>query len=232
MATPFLTTLSQLPEKGAVTWDSEGTEGGKFHSRKLHVPTEESGLTLGRGYDMKSRTAAGVLIDLIRAGLPRADAEKISKGAGLRGKAAKRFVVDNRLEDFEITPAAQKRLFEIAYDAEAAEAKRIATKEDVRAKYGATDWGKLDPAIQEILVDLKFRGDYTPAARTRIQKYVAANDLESFAKQLADETLWAKVPPDRFKRRKKFLEEAVARRRAEGALRTKAAIPRSQKGRP
>ena len=232
MGAEFVTTLSQQPEKGMVTWDSEGTEGGKFHSRKLHVPSDESGLTLGRGYDMKSRTAAGVLIDLVRAGLPRSDAETISKGAGLKGKAAKKFIADNELRDFEITPAAQRKLFEIAYEAEAAEAKRIALKDDVRAKYGATDWGKLDPAIQEILVDLKFRGDYTPAARTRIQKYVAANDLEGFAKQLADAALWAKVPPDRFKRRKKFLEDAVARRKAEGTLRSKAAIPRSRKGLP
>ena len=225
MGSDFVTALSLQPEKGTVTWDSEGTEGGRFHSRRLHVPSDESGLTLGRGYDMKSRTASGVLIDLIRAGLARADAETISKGAGLKGKAAKKFIADNELEGFEITPAAQKKLFEIAYDAEAAEAKRLATKADVKAKYGATDWATLDPAIQEILVDLKYRGDYTPSARTKIQKYVAANDLEGFAKQLADAALWAKVPSDRFKRRKKFLEEAVAKRRAEGTLRSKVILP-------
>ena len=232
MGTTIVSTLSELPEKGTVTWDSEGTEGGRFHSRRLHVPSDASGLTLGRGYDMKSRTAAAVLIDLIRAGLPRADAERISKGAGLKGKAARQFIADNRLGDFEITPAAQKRLFEIAYEAEAAEAQRLATKADVMAKYGTTDWATLNPAIQEILIDLKFRGDYTPAARTRIQKYVAANDLEGFAKQLADPALWAKVPRDRFQRRRKFLEEAVAKRRAEGTLRSKAGIPRSRRGRP
>ena len=42
----------QEPKEGKVTFNSEGTEGGFFHSRKLHVPTASSGLTLGRGYDM------------------------------------------------------------------------------------------------------------------------------------------------------------------------------------
>ena len=33
------------PSEGLVTWDSEGAEGGPYHSRILQVPTDESGLT-------------------------------------------------------------------------------------------------------------------------------------------------------------------------------------------
>lgn len=47
----------EKPKEGTITFDSEGTEGGLFHSRKLHVPTFSSGLTIGRGYDMRFKTA-------------------------------------------------------------------------------------------------------------------------------------------------------------------------------
>lgn len=225
--TPALTALD-VPEIGTVTWDSEGSEGGRYHSRRPHVPSASSGLTIGRGYDMKSRTGSGVLVDLLRAGVPRADAERLARGAGLQGEAAKRFLRENGLEGFEITPAAQRKLFEIAYDAEAAEAMRLATKADVRAKYGEVDWERLDPAIREMLIDMKFRGDYTPAARARIQKYVVANDLVGFARTLCDREHWPGVPQDRFDRRKRFLEEAVAERRAAGGVREKR-LPGSEK---
>ena len=214
MASDSTTVAQEIPAQGMVTWDSEGSEGGKYHSRKLHVPSEASGLTIGRGSDMKSRTARQVLVDLLRAGVPRAAADALSQGAGLQGARAKQFIRDEALGDFEITPAAQRRLFEIAYEEEAGEARRLATKDDVRRKYGPTNWEKLDPAIREMLVDLKFRGDYTPAARERIQRYVVRNDLAGFAKALADPTLWTKVPTDRFRRRRKFIEGALAQRKA------------------
>src|SRR5690606_18162454 len=141
---------------------------------------------------------------------PREEAEQLSRGAGLQGAAAKLFIREQGLEQFEISPPAQRRLFEIAYEQEAAEAKRVATKADVRAKYGEVDWDALDPAIRETLIDMKFRGDYTPAARTKIQKYVVANDLAGFARHLGARENWPKVPLDRFERRKRFLEAAVA----------------------
>jgi len=52
MADDFVSSTSTVPAKGKVTWNSEGREGGKYHSRKLLVPNNSSGLTLGRGYDM------------------------------------------------------------------------------------------------------------------------------------------------------------------------------------
>lgn len=54
------------PAEGVVTFDSEGTEGGLYHSRILHVPTETSGLTLGRGYDMKLKIGTQISADLSR----------------------------------------------------------------------------------------------------------------------------------------------------------------------
>lgn len=156
------------PDKGMVTWDSEGMEGGTYHSRKLHVPSKESGLTIGRGYDMKTKNAGTIVNDLTKAGVSKEDAETISGAAGKKGPDAEKFITDNKLENFEITQAGQKILFEGSYATEESEAKRLATKDDVTAKYGSTDWDKLDPAIKEMLVDLKFRGDYDGAAREKI----------------------------------------------------------------
>jgi hypothetical protein len=70
---------------------------------------------------------------------------------------------------------------------------------------------KLHPAIQELIVDLKYRGDYTPETRKLVQPLIVKNDLEGLAAAMADETYWTnmRVPPDRFRRRKTFMEDAV-----------------------
>ena len=221
MGTRFVSTTSVTPSKGIVTWDSEGTEGGKYHSRKLHVPSDASGLTIGRGYDMKTKTKAGIVNDLTAAGVDEANAKKLSGAAGLQGAAARKFITDNNLAAFEITEAAQKALFEISYKAEAAEAKRLATKQDVVDKYGATDWSKLHPAIEQMLVDMKFRGDYDGRARTLVQPSVVANDLEKFAAVMMDAAKWPNVPKDRFNRRVAFLQDALKEHRAAAAAAAK-----------
>ena len=78
--------------KGQFTFDEEGKEGGRLHSRKLHVPTKESGLTIGRGYDMKERSKKGIETDLRKAGMDKGKAKLHSSAAGLSGKAAKKFI--------------------------------------------------------------------------------------------------------------------------------------------
>ncbi len=189
------------PAVGLLTFAAEGTEGGRYHSRCLHVPTAGSGLTLGRGYDMKERTKAEVRDDLIAAGVPTDKAALISQAAGLQGNGAEEFIAENDLEDFEITLDAQLKLFETVYDWLERETRRLATKDDVTRTYGATDWDALHPTIKEVLVDLRFRGDYTPTTRRFLQTHVADNDLAGFAVAIRDRDNWPGVPPDRFQRR-------------------------------
>ncbi|CAB4005152.1 Hypothetical predicted protein [Paramuricea clavata] len=191
--------------RGQLTFDAEGQEGGRFHSRKLHVPTDKSGLTIGRGYDMKEKTKKQIETDLRKAGIDKAKAKLLSCAAGLRGKAAKKFIKDNKLENFEITPCQQKKLFEITYEAMEKDVRRIVNKKDVVELYGKTDWNKLLPAIKEILIDLRFRGDYTPETRKIIQRAVAENDLKTFTALMEDRNNWKNVPKDRFQRRVNFL---------------------------
>lgn len=188
--------------RGQLTFDAEGTEGGAFHSRKPHVPTNSSGLTIGRGYDMKERSSEQVIKHLTEVGLTPDQAKLYAGGAMLVGTKAKDYINSKSLP--EITSAQQKKLFEISYAEAEADVKRICEKPDVVTKYGKTNWDKLKPVIKEILVDLRFRGDYTPTSRVEIQKLVVENDLQSLAKVLADREKWPDVPTDRFNRRRDF----------------------------
>lgn len=196
------------PLVGKVTFESEGAEGGPYHSRKLHVPSLTSGLTIGRGFDMKTKSAFKVSQDLISAGVTQKDAALLSKAAGLSGATAKAFIVTHKLDKFEITQQVQVKLFNISYKEEEAETKRLCTKADVEAKYGKCNWMTLDSAIKQILVDLKFRGDYTGGTRKFLQKHVVANDTKEFLKAISDRTNWLqlRVPQDRFQRRITFFK--------------------------
>lgn len=194
-------------ESGQFTFDNEGTEGGKNHTRKPHVPTDESGLTVGRGYDMKERTAKGIKADLMAAGLSEEDAALYAKAAGLSGADARKFIKDNKLP--ELTLAQQKELFKRTYAWMESDVKRICEKLDTVGAYGATDWKKLDPAIKTLITDLRFRGDYNTETRKFLQPLIVANDVVGLAKVMADRTKWPKVPAQRFDNRKEFANDAA-----------------------
>ncbi|MFK5949485.1 MAG: hypothetical protein QM500_12035 [Methylococcales bacterium] len=136
------------PLVGKVTFESEGAEGGPYHSRKLHVPSLTSGLTIGRGYDMKTKSALKINQDLISAGLAKNDVALLSKASGLFGATAKAFIVTHKLRAFEITQQAQVKLFSISYKEEEAETIRLCTKLDVEAKYGKCNWMTLNSTIK------------------------------------------------------------------------------------
>ena len=135
------------PTEGGLTWGTEGNEGGPYHSRRLHVPDGNSGLTLGRGYDLRERVGATAQADLASAGLAGGMAFKISTAAGKRGADASRFVIDNDLLDFEITPQVQLKLFEKVYDEHLADVKRISNGAAMVGAYGKVNWDRLDLRI-------------------------------------------------------------------------------------
>jgi len=198
------------PTRGMVTFESEGVEspGSQFHSRVLHVPSNTSGVTIGRGYDMKMKSSAKIEAELASAGVPAADAKEIAKAAGLSGAGARAF--RDAHKNFQISQEAQVKLFDISYREEEAEVKRISAKPDCVAAYGAADWDKAHPAIRDIFVDLKFRGDYTSASRKLAQKLLVNNDLKGLAACMKTQANWSAVPSDRFRRRNDFLAKAVA----------------------
>jgi len=215
MASTDTTASDSTPEIGLITWDSEGMElpGNRFHSRVLHVPTEGSGLTLGRGYDMKERTPAEISRDLVAAGVAAADAALIGQAAGLFGAGARKFIADHHLEKFEVSKPTQKNLFITTYNKLKADVVRISAKPDVVAAYGACNWPNIQQPIVDLVVDLRFRGDYTGTTRALVQKLVAGNNLAGLAQAMKVPASWANVPVDRRQRRIAFLDKALASRR-------------------
>lgn len=199
------------PTKGKLTWDVEGHEGGLHHSRRLHVPDGNSGLTLGRGYDLRERQGPNVQADLANAGVPGDLAFKISRAAGKRGINASRFVIDNDLLDFEITPQAQLKLFEIVYEEKLKEVRRVSELTNTIRDHGKVEWKKLDARILDVLVDLTYRGDYRLDTRKFLQKHVVNNDFAKFKTEIAKKSNWPNVPQDRFERRKVYVETAQPR---------------------
>jgi GH24 family phage-related lysozyme (muramidase) len=120
--------------RGQVTFEAEGA------GSKPYVPDDNSGLTIGRGYDLKDRTCEEVVSDLQRAGLDSVQAMKYAEAAHLNAADARKFIADhqeaslakaaealglkgdeaahyvqvNRLA--ELSPKQQKELFELAYE--------------------------------------------------------------------------------------------------------------------
>lgn len=163
-------------KKGELTIQGEGVQ-----NKIYPPPTASSGVTLGIGYDLGSRSSASVKLDLTKAGMSTIQAEKIAKGAGLKGATATEWVKLNEKDvgtwDKNITLA----LFATLLPKYTAEAKNLATSlvpspasnavnarsREIRynkALYTYVmkeeQWTGLHPAMVELLSDLKFQGGY------------------------------------------------------------------------
>jgi hypothetical protein len=203
--TPF-----NVPQ-GQLTFDAEGTEGGRYHSRHAHWPGGASGVTIGRGYDVGQWTPQQIQADFDAAGISPAIRDALITAAGLRGQDAGAWVQEHRAELGEITPEQQKLLFERTYARLSQDVQRISSKDDVVERYGQIDWEAVDPAIRDLLVDLRYRGDYTGATRRLVQELAVNNDVAGLTAVMSNRELWRSVPPDRFQRRMAYMQEASGR---------------------
>ena len=83
---------------GQLTFDAEGLETrGQYFSRAPHVPGSSSGVTIGRGYDMKERSKSEIIEDLTNAGVSIDRAEQLSECRGLSGQSARSYLAENYL---------------------------------------------------------------------------------------------------------------------------------------
>jgi len=131
-------------------------------------------------------------------------ADFLSSAAGLRGESARRFVSERSVEAPIISVSAQRALFErITTPEVVADVKRILARPDVQANYGAVVWENLPSTAQEIVFDLRYRGDYTPETRIRVQPPLVSGDLEHLAEVMNDRDYWLSrgVPDQRIKER-------------------------------
>jgi len=210
------------PTQGSITWKAEGKEGGRYHSRTLHVPTSPSGLTLGRGYDMKTKSAAKISKELIKAGVPSKYAKIIKNAAKKKGAAATQFIVDNDLLDFQVSPKVQLALYKISFAEITKDAKWRCEKSSQARPYGTCDWNKLDYRIKEVIVDLRYRGDYKSSTMKHIQTHIVNNDFAKFKAAMLRSANWSGVPATRFNLRVDYLKNAKAPAKPKSAVKSKA----------
>lgn len=164
-------------QSGQLTTFGEGDDALTGH---IHWPgTAASGVTLGKGYDIGSRSKTEVITDLTTAGMGQSQAERIAEGCGLKGNAARDFVRQNRESVGEIARDVQYALLAGQLDRFREKARDTATnttadrdnrnaagrerKEGVAAgTYVMTieQWDGLHPAMVEFLTDLIYQGGY------------------------------------------------------------------------
>ncbi|WP_439886813.1 hypothetical protein ACSX1C_15135 [Pseudomonas sp. MBLB4123] len=193
--------------KGQLTFDVEGNDivNSIHFSRVVHWPKGPSGVTIGRGYDLGQRPNPEA--DLTEAGVPEPLFSWLINAKGLKGQAAKSYLdaASEEIRQFQITRKQQYKLFIPVYEFMKSEVIRISGSPANIEDYGALTWETTDSKIQDIAVDLIYRGDYTPNTRKLVQQYIVDNDLPALSTTIADSSKWPGVPSDRFNRRASYL---------------------------
>ena len=202
----------QAPKKGAITFGAEGSADPRspFYSRRLHWPGGGSGVTIGRGYDCKERTAKEVVAHLTAAGVGEGDAKRISGGCKMAGDAAQSFVRANR--DIEISAEQELALFGQVYDEKEAYAAGCVKR------WSNTNFAELSQPMKDVLVDLFYRGDLTRTIweKLGIAKIAEANNLTAMVSLLFDKRNWPGVDANRYIARMDMTADAIAPNRPPG----------------
>ena len=179
---------------GQFTFDNEGrdyvTAAVPFRampvpwfSRVLHWPQGLSGVTLGRGFDMKLRSAGEIYSILRQAGLEDHKAVICSHAAGLSGRAAEQFVKVFGPMVGEITHQQQVRLFEIVWYTKMNYARGIYLKysSDIKSRLS---WELIDIKIRDIFIDTLYQGNRN--AGIMVKLIAQGNDRGKFIEHLKD----------------------------------------------
>ncbi len=167
--------------EGQIAFDAEGKDyltavepfkqpesaSMKYFSRILYWPGRGSGVTLGRGYDMKNRTPGQILTELRQAGIEEYKAVICSKASGLSEKNATDFVQNYGPLVGEITHIQQVRLFDIAYREKLEFAKGVYDRQSKHIKNHVT-WSALDHKIRDVFVDTIYQGNQSAHEMVRI----------------------------------------------------------------
>lgn len=195
------------PDANTVTLVSgQMTRLGEDKPKDIYWPgTTSSGVTLGIGYDIGGRSKASVITQLTAAGMSADQATKIAEGAGLKGDAAQKFVLDNKKSIGTIADAVAEALFTDTMAAKRKEAKALATSktasQDGKGNYvnargremldqveegsyvmSGEQWDRLHPAMVELITDMKFQGGFYAYDRiAKVNAVLIANDGDDLA---------------------------------------------------
>lgn len=196
---------------GQFTFDNEGQDiyGAplrakfmKYFSRILHHPDFNSGVTIGRGFDMKKRSVGNIYSAMRLAGIPHYKCAICSKASGLSGRQADQFVSVFRNMVGEITHQQQITLFEHAYREIARYASGV-YKRAVARESQALPWKQLDKKIREVYVDTLYQGNTTAQA---LSKAAMNNDYSKVIEYLRNDPTCILYEPSR--QRIRYLNEA------------------------
>ncbi|MFI8746256.1 pesticin C-terminus-like muramidase [Pseudomonas sp. NPDC077186] len=158
----FSTAEKVIPtiKEGQITFDAEGNNipTSPYFSRVIHWPGNDlSGVTLGRGYDMGSRTESEIYSHMKNAGIKDDQATKISQAFGKKGAAAQQFVRENKASIGEITVEQEIILFNTIYPDYVERAiKNYNYWTSIESN--RVEWSALDQAIRDVLVDFVYQG--------------------------------------------------------------------------
>lgn len=191
--------------QGQFTFDAEGNdiEGNLHFTRVAHAPPGASGITIGRGYDLGQRPNPERDLSAVGVGEPLFS--WLIKAKSLRGDAARAYYRDapKSVREHIITRKQQFELFVRVYE----DLKNDVIDISRRQKgYAPLDWDSLDPRVQDVVVDLRYRGDYHNKTRPFIQKPFVENDVIALRAALENKGNWPGVPDDRYRRRAEFLK--------------------------
>lgn len=199
-------------ERGQLTFDVEGNDIDDpahplhiYFSRKVHWPGGASGITIGRGYDLGQNKNAEA--DLAAANIPEPLFSWLIGAKGLRGQAARNYLkaASPEIKRFSISRKQQHDLFIPVYEFMKSEVIRISEKLSKNREYGALNWDAIEKRIQNLIVDLRYRGDYDADARLLLQRHFVENDLPRLLNIMSNRLNWPNVPSDRFNRRIRHL---------------------------
>lgn len=206
-------------ERGQLTFDVEGNdiEGSIHFSRIAHwPPVGDSGITLGRGYDIGQQP--NVESDLKNIGIVDPFLSWIVGGQGKRRAEAGDYLAaaSEASRQHQITRKQQHQLFVFTYNLMEADVKRISTNSATLNRYypamvgrGEEAWAAIENRIKDLMVDLRYRGDYKPATREKLQEACYKNDFSNLKQIMRDEGFWVSahnVPRDRFNRRRGYVD--------------------------
>ncbi|WP_369958372.1 pesticin C-terminus-like muramidase [Pseudomonas benzenivorans] len=200
--------------RGQLTFDVEGNDIDnpsnslyRYFSRIIHWPGGASGVTIGRGYDLGQRPNPET--DLSSARISEPLFSWLIGAKGLKGQAAKDYLASasTEIKSTRITRKQQYDLFIPVYEFMKNEVIRISSSNSNIEEYGRLNWDATDSKIQDMAVDLIYRGDYTPNSRKIVQQHIVDNNIEELQKVMSDRTRWPSVPDDRFSKRSEYLRK-------------------------
>lgn len=188
---------------GHETWRVERHQDGDEQSLSPTVPDDASGVTLGRGYDMKARSGATIKAELMQAGIAEATAETYMSAAELKGPDAKVWIAKHPVPP--ITTDQEVLLFQQEYRRTADQVVDFVGKVEWDKKkdewvdfpnrgyelVGGTwkpkvDLSTVSPKVLELIIDLRFRGDLGPKSWLYLLPAVEANDAAQLGTLIAD----------------------------------------------